>query len=72
MPELKTEALNHLPRSLNSFHYKAKKHFVYPVVLHATDSLLCTVLPFLAKTFSVETFFHLAKTFLVMLFSLPF
>ena len=39
------------------------------VVLYATDSLLCIGPPNVANDISVETFFHLVKAFLVLLFS---
>ena len=64
MPKLKMEELN----QFNSIHNEAKNHCTYPVVLYATDSLLCTVPPNLANDVSVETFFHLVKAFLVLLF----
>ena len=66
MPELKIEALN----QFNSFHNEPKNHCTYPMVLYATDSLLCTVPPNLADDISVEIFFHLVKAFLILLFSL--
>ena len=43
----------------DSFHIEAKN----PLILYATDSLP-------ANDISVETFFHLVKAFLVLLFSL--
>ena len=68
MPKLKMEALNHLSRSFNSFHNEAKNQCIYPVVLYATE--VYTVLPNLSSDVSVGNFFHLAKTFLEILFSL--
>ena len=50
MPELKIEALN----QFNSFHNEPKNHCTYPMVLYATDSLLCTVPPNLVDNVEEE------------------
>ena len=48
------KALNYFPHSFNFFRSEAKNR--------ATESLLCTVVPNLAKDICVKTFVHLEKT----------
>ena len=60
------EGLNHFLRPFYCFRNEAKNHCIYPVVMCSTKSSLCKVLLNLANDISVESFFHLVKTLLVL------